>query len=60
VSYAKSAIICRAALARSPLTMHRNGMWSFGKRKRLFSPACVKWLISRGEAVQVGNEVRKS
>jgi hypothetical protein len=58
VSYAKSAAICRAALARSPLTLSRNGMWSFSKRNRLFSSACVNWLIGRGEAVRVGNVVR--
>lgn len=54
--YTKSAAVCRAALAKSPLTMHRNGMWAFGKR--LFSPATVKFLIDRGEAVQIGNVVR--
>src|SRR5216684_692661 len=53
MTYTKSAAICRAALARSPLTLSRNGMWAFGKR--MFSPACVKWLIGRGEAVRVGN-----
>ena len=60
MTYTKSAVICRAALARSPLTMkvYRNGglMWMFGKR--LFSPATVKFLIDRGEAVQIGNVVR--
>jgi hypothetical protein len=58
VSYAKSAAICRAALARSPLTLSRNGMWAFGKR--MFSSATINWLIGRGEAVRVGNVVRKS
>jgi hypothetical protein len=62
VSYAKSAAICRAALARSPLEMKvysKGGlMWMFGKR--MFSPATVKYLIDRGEAIQIGNVVRKS
>jgi hypothetical protein len=55
ISYAKSGAICRAALARSPL-IRRGRMWAFGKR--LFSVAVVNWLIGRGDAVRVGNEVR--
>jgi hypothetical protein len=62
MTYIKSAAICRAALARSHLTMkvYRHGglMWMFGKR--CFSPATVKYLIDRGEAIQIGNVVRKS
>jgi hypothetical protein len=57
MTYIKSAVICRAALARSPL-IRRDRMWAFGKR--MFSVACVNWLISRGEAIQIGNVVRKS
>ena len=60
MTYSKSAVICRAALARSPLTMritrHGGCTWAFGARR--FSPAVVNWLIKRGEAIRDGNEVR--
>ena len=59
MTYTKSAVICRAALARSPLTMritrHGGCTWAFGNR--LFSPAVVNWLIERGEAIRIGNIV---
>lgn len=59
MNYAKSAIICRAALKRGELSIVHIGNtvhWSFGRR--LFSAAVVAWLIEAGEAEQVGNIVR--
>jgi hypothetical protein len=59
VKYAKSAVICRAALALAPLKIkiNPNGgcTWAFGHR--LFSAAGVNALILAGEAVRIGNEV---
>lgn len=59
MKYSKSAVICRAALALSPLTLkvnaHGGCSWMFGRRA--FSSSVVAWLISTGEAVRIGDVV---
>jgi hypothetical protein len=60
MSYAKSAVVCRAALALAPLQMkinlHGGCSWAFGRRA--FSAGVVAWLIAKGEAIREGNTVR--